>query len=82
MLEYILLSFKNICKNSCISKCHRKSIGGVAVFSNFATDHFSGNFSPDGTSLSDNGSNDKGLMSVWPPGAESIAGQTNKHTDF
>jgi hypothetical protein len=40
------------------------SIGGVAVFSNFATDHFSGNFSPNGTSSSHTGPNNTGLMSV------------------
>jgi hypothetical protein len=58
------LSFENICKNSYISKCHRKSIGGVAIFSKFAADHFSGNFFLYGTSSSHTGSNDTGLMSV------------------
>jgi hypothetical protein len=57
--------------------CYRKSIGGVTVFSNFAANSFSGNLFPIGISSSHTGSNDTGLMSVCPPGAESIAGQTN-----
>ncbi len=47
------------------------------MLGNLATGHFSGkNFSryiPSGPT----GSNDTGLMFVWPPGTESIAGHTN-----
>jgi len=42
----------------------RNSIGGVVVSSSFAADHFSGKFSPNGTSSSHTGSNDTGLMFV------------------
>ncbi len=52
------------------------------MFGNLATGHFSGkNFSrctPSGPT----GTNDTCLKSVWPPGAESIAGQTQWQTEF
>jgi hypothetical protein len=49
------------------------------LFSNLATGHFSGKFFSHCTPSGPTGSNDTRLMSVWCPGAESIAGQT--HTD-
>jgi hypothetical protein len=51
-------------------------------FGNLATGHLSGNFPPYVPSSDDAGSNDTGLMSVWPPGAESIAGHTHTHTEL
>jgi hypothetical protein len=47
-------------------------------FGNLATGHLSENFSPYVPSPGYAGSNDTSLMSVWLPGAESIAGQTDK----
>ncbi len=50
------------------------------MFGNLATGHFSGKkFFAD---LRPTGSNDIGLMSLSCPGAESIAGQTDKQTDI
>ncbi len=43
-----------------------------------ATGHFSGKFFSKISGSSPNGSNDTGLKSVWPPGAEFIAGQTDR----
>jgi hypothetical protein len=59
-----------------------KSISGVTFFfSNSATDHFWKTISPNGNPSGHNGSNDTSLISLWPPGAESIACHTHKHTD-
>jgi hypothetical protein len=53
----------------------------MVFFGKLATGHLSGNFSTYVSSSGHAGSNDTGLMSVWPLGAESIAGQTHKHTE-
>ncbi len=49
------------------------------MFCNLATDHFSGKFFSGCTPLGPTGSNNSGLMFVWPQGTESIA-YTTGHT--
>ncbi len=59
----------------------KKRISGITfVFGNLATGLYSAKFFSRCTSSGPTGSNDTGLMSVWPPGTESIAGHTHKHT--
>ncbi len=58
----------------------QKSISGLTFFfGNSAIGHFEGKIFSHCIPSGHTGSNNTGLESVWPPGAESIAGQT--HTE-
>ncbi len=52
------------------------------MFGKLATGHFSGKFFSRCTPLGNTGSDDTGLKSVGPPGAESIGGHTNIRTEY
>jgi hypothetical protein len=54
-----------------------KAYGVTFFFNNCPTGHFSAKFCHSVALPDHNGSNDTGLKSLWPPGAESIAGHTD-----
>jgi hypothetical protein len=85
-IKYCVKNLPNQCaldiKTNKLKFFPKKNIGGISFsFDNYATVHFLVKFFSEGTPSGHPGSNDTRFMSVRPPGAESIKGQTHRCTE-